>query len=71
LEEKEAMWRLKSCSIWLTYGDENKKFFQAFAKRRKMNNTIWELKKWDGEVVNTFDGMDYMGIEYFDDLFKV
>jgi len=36
-----------------------------------MNNTIWELNKWDGEVVNTFDGLAAKGIENFRDLFKV
>ena len=29
LEEKEALWRLKSHAIWLSCGDENTKFFQA------------------------------------------
>jgi hypothetical protein len=71
LEEKEALWRLKSRAIWLTCGDENTKFFQAFAKGRKMANTIWGLKKRDGEVVNTFEGLVAMGIEHFRDLFKV
>jgi hypothetical protein len=43
LEEREAEWRLKSRAIWLEKGDENTKFFQAFAKGRKMANTIWSL----------------------------
>jgi hypothetical protein len=69
LEEKEALWRLKSRSIWLSCGDENTKFFQAYAKGRKMANTIWELKKGDGEVETLL--MASMGIEHFCDLFKV
>jgi hypothetical protein len=44
LEEKEAHWRLKSRALWLSCGDENTKFFQAFAKGRKMANTIWGLR---------------------------
>jgi len=41
LKEKEELWRLKSKAIWLKSGDENTKFFQAFAKGRKCSNTIW------------------------------
>ena len=36
-----------------------------------MVNTIWGLKKRDGEVVNTFEGLASMGINHFQDLFKV
>jgi len=35
-----------------------------------MVNTIWGLKKRDGEVVNTFEGLAAIGIEHFRDLFK-
>jgi len=32
LDEKEALWRLKSHSIWIACGDENTKFFHSFSK---------------------------------------
>jgi hypothetical protein len=32
LDEKESSWRLKSIALWLQSGDENTKFFQAYAK---------------------------------------
>lgn len=51
LEENKVAWRLKSQVIWLNCGDENKKFFQGYARGKKMNNTIWELKNAEGEVV--------------------
>jgi hypothetical protein len=51
LGEKEVAWQLKSRVIWLHCGDENTKFFQAYAKGRKMVNTIWDLKGDNGETV--------------------
>ena len=44
LEEKEDMWRLKSCPLWLASGDENIKLFQAYTKGRKIKNIIWSLE---------------------------
>jgi hypothetical protein len=70
LKEKEEMWRLKSRAIWLTSGDENTKFFQAFAKGRKCANTIWQLKDQDGNQENTFEGMSRLGKKHFQDLFR-
>jgi hypothetical protein len=54
LEEKEAAWRLKSHDTWLNYGDENTKFFQAYARGRKLANTIWELKNAEGDPIQSF-----------------
>jgi hypothetical protein len=71
LEEKEALWRLKSRAIWLSCGDENTKFFQAFSKGRKMANTIWGLRNRAGEVVSSFEGLAKLGTEHFSELFKV
>lgn len=65
------MWRLKSRAIWLQCGDENTKFFQAFAKGRKFTNTIWELSSAEGEQVSSFDGLADMGVRHFGDLFTV
>jgi hypothetical protein len=40
---QEAKWRIKSRATWLKEGDENTKFFQSHAKRRKEQNTIWKI----------------------------
>jgi hypothetical protein len=70
LKEKEESWRLKSRAIWLESGDENTKFFQAFAKGRKNINTIWQLKDQAGNLETTFEGMSKLGKNYFQNLFK-
>jgi hypothetical protein len=70
LDEKEALWRLKSHAIWLAYGDENTKFFHSFSKGRKMTNTIWGLTQGDGQLVNTFEGLSSLGTSHFKEIFK-
>ena len=51
-------------------GDDNTKFFQVFAKCRKQQNTIWELKKEKNEPVNTFEDLAEIGKNYFKNIFK-
>ena len=51
-------------------GDDNTKFFQAFAKGRKQQNTIWELKNENDEIVNTFEELAEIGKNYFENIFK-
>ena len=57
LKEREEVLRLKSRAIWMECGDNNNKFFQAFAKGRKQQNTIWELKKENIEMASSFDDL--------------
>jgi hypothetical protein len=57
LEAKEKEWRLKRKDLWLQSGDENTKLFQAYAKGRKMVNTIWSLKDSNGRSISSFEGL--------------
>jgi len=70
LKEKEETWRLKSRAIWLKSGDENTKFYHAYAKGRKNANTIWKLEDSEGREENTFEGMARIGVSHFQNLFK-
>jgi len=45
---------MMDCILWLSCGDENTKFFQAFAKGRKMANIVWSLRDRAGEEVSSF-----------------
>ena len=51
-------------------GDDNTKLFQAFAKGRKQQNTIWELKNENNETVNTFEDLVETGKKYFENICK-
>ena len=70
LKERQEILRLKSRAIWMESGDDNTKFFQAFAKGRKQQNTIWELKKENNETANTFEDLAKTGRNYFENIFK-
>ena len=51
-------------------GDDNKKFFQAFAKGRKQQNTIWDLKNPNNEIATSFEDLTGTGKAYFENMFK-
>lgn len=70
LKDKEELWGLKSRAIWLSSGDENTKFFHAYAKGRKCQNMIWELQD-DREVkASSFEDLSAMGVRHFRKLFE-
>lgn len=68
LKEREESWRLKSKAIWLQAGDDNTRFFQNYAKGRKVSNTIWNLPLPDGGVADT-NKLSHLGTSHFKNLF--
>ena len=70
MADREALWHLKIRVIFLASGDENTKFFHAYARGRKVQNTIWEMKDGAGEIVSSFEGLAKLGVEAFQSLFK-
>ena len=63
--EKEETWILKNRATWLECGDENTKFFHAFARGRKAQNIIWSLLDEHGDTHTTFEGMSRTRVEHF------
>ena len=51
-------------------GDDNTKIFQDFAKGRKQQNTIWEIKNENNEIINTFEDLVETGKKYFENICK-
>ena len=70
LLEREEAWRLKSRAIWLDCGDDNTKFFHAYARGRKVANTIWSLQDEEGSTHVTFEENARCGVNHFKQLFK-
>lgn len=68
LKEREESSRLKSKAIWLQAGDDNTRFFQNYAKGRKVSNTIWNLPLPDGGVADT-NKLSHLGTSHFKNLF--
>jgi hypothetical protein len=68
LQAREEEWRQKSRALWLHNSDENKKFFQAYAKGRKMSNTIWGIKNQSGRLLSSFEDMDRLVYSHFKSL---
>jgi len=68
--EKEETWRLKSRAIWLSSGDDNTKFFHAYANGRKAANTIWSLTDDEGVTHSNFEDKARCGVNHFQNLFR-
>ena len=51
-------------------GYDNTKFFQDFAKGRKQQNTIWELRKENNEMASSFEDLVDLGKSHFENMFK-
>lgn len=70
LNEYEAEWKLKSRSLLLQAGDQNTKFFQQMASHRKNINSIWELKKADGQTMKGFTELFEAPVEHFKEIYS-
>ena len=51
-------------------GDDNIKFFHAYARGRKAANTVWSLEDEQGHAHDTFEGIASLGVEHFKNLYK-
>jgi Tfp pilus assembly protein FimT len=68
-EKEEVMYRQRSRQEWLKAGDKNTKFFQNRATHRKRKNTVLGLKKEDGSICKTNEGMAEMALAFYHNLY--
>jgi hypothetical protein len=69
LHNEEKEWRLKSRALWLQAGDKNTSFFHKQAKARQHKNTVDEIKKATGEVINSFEEIKKEASSHFKNLY--
>uniref|UniRef100_A0A803PY51 Reverse transcriptase domain-containing protein n=1 Tax=Cannabis sativa TaxID=3483 RepID=A0A803PY51_CANSA len=70
LAQEETYWQQRSRVDWLQNGDQNTKFFHAYASSRRKHNTIKFLNDDRGIAVHSKQGMTDIITAYFGDLFK-
>lgn len=70
LKLREESQRLISRAIWLKAGDENSRFFQIFAKGRKVTNTIWNLPFLEGGLADSFNKLSQLGSTNFRNIYR-
>ena len=63
--------RLSGCSRVrpssnLEKGDKSNIFFPPMCQLYEYLNTIWEMKREEGEVVRSFNDLKYLGVKYFE-----
>ena len=63
------MYRQRSRQEWLKAGDRNTKYFQNRASHRKRKNTVRQLRRDDGSVCNTNEGMQEMALSFYQHLY--
>ena len=51
-------------------GDDNTKKFHAYARGRKVANTIWSLQDEEGSTHVSFEDKARCGVNHFQQLFK-
>uniref|UniRef100_A0A803Q8E0 Reverse transcriptase domain-containing protein n=1 Tax=Cannabis sativa TaxID=3483 RepID=A0A803Q8E0_CANSA len=69
LAQEETYWQQRSRVDWLQNGDQNTKFFHAYASTRKKHNTIKSLIDNNGTVITSKNGMTDVITTFFGDLF--
>jgi hypothetical protein len=68
-EKEEIMYRQRSRQDWLKAGDRNTKFFQNRCSHRRRKNTILGLRRDDGSMCKTNDGMCALAQDFYQSLY--
>jgi hypothetical protein len=69
LSREEVLERQRSRALWLAEGDRNTSFFHARTKERARRNKIKSLRREDGSVVTSQEGLENEAIGFYKNLF--
>lgn len=65
LLNEEMYWKQRGKVYWLAEGDQNSKFFHAYASARKKSNEIRQLRTDEGDLVTNKERMSLIIVDYF------
>jgi hypothetical protein len=69
-EKEEIMYRQHARQDWLMVGDQNTRFFHNRAAHQKCKNTIRALRRDNGTLCNTNEGMREMALAFYHSLYS-
>jgi hypothetical protein len=69
-EKEEIMYKQRSRQEWLKAGDRNTRYFQNRASHRRRKNTVRHLRREDGSVCNTNEGMRELALNFYQQLYS-
>lgn len=69
LDNEELIWKQKSRSDWLSYGDHNTNYFHSFANCRRKVNHIYSLKLDDGQWCHDEERIKNVMVEFYRHLY--
>jgi hypothetical protein len=68
-EREEIMYKQRSRQEWLKAGDRNTRYFQNRASHRKRKNTVLGLRREDGSLCKSDEGMRDMALAFYRNLY--
>jgi len=69
LRDEETIWRIKSRSLWLQYGDKNTTFFHKKDKVRQWKNKVEEINLPTGETIQDFEEIKQNASRFYSQLY--
>jgi hypothetical protein len=70
LSREESLEKQRSRALWLKDGHRNTSFFLAKAKERAQRNKIKLLRRGDGSIITSQEGLEYEAIGFYQNLFS-
>jgi hypothetical protein len=68
-EKEEIMYKQRSRQDWLKAGDKNTKFFQNHCSHRRRKNTVLGLRREDGSLCKSNEGMLQLAKDFYGSLY--